>query len=257
MKKQTINPRGMSIEDIMRIDTRTIKNEADLRALATRLASAANKRVRRLAADPVGRFSPPVQAAAKRKDGKLFSTRGLKTRKEIKTEFDRIRAFLDPSKTSHTVKGWRETVDRMTKKHGVSKETVESPEFWRHFREFHDEMVPGKYTSDSLTAAIETAMDTNVREDLLPYYLDYGQDEDLWYHFERLYDKFVPARYSAEMLADGIQEAMQEGIRRGTEMSDEEIEAYLDGTYEEKKQGPGEDLFEGVTPGEFDGYDGT
>ena len=112
-----IDVKGMTIEDIRSLNTRGL-SLSELRAVTTRLVSAANKRVRRLQADEYGRYSQTAQAAdfrAATGRGKLFQTKGLDTRAKVKAEFDRARAFLDPSKTSHTVKGWKQIVKKMEK----------------------------------------------------------------------------------------------------------------------------------------------
>lgn len=155
-----IDVKGMTIEDIRSLNTRGL-SLSELRAVTTRLVSAANKRVRRLQADEYGRYSLTAQAASERAAagrGKLFQTKGLDTRAKVKAEFDRARAFLDPSKTSHTVKGWKQTVKKMEKA-GVSKENLAKPEFWAMYRHFYSEYVPGQYTSDSLLAMISIGRD--------------------------------------------------------------------------------------------------
>lgn len=144
---QTLNVNGMSIEDIRALNTRTL-SDAELKAAANRLNSAANKRIRRMMADEYGRNNPAFDKLDV-KDGKAFSTKGLKTRAQIKAEFDRVRSFLDPSKKSHTVKGWRKIVTKMKKK-GLTEEQLTSPEFWAMFRYFFNQYVPNTYDSDTL-----------------------------------------------------------------------------------------------------------
>lgn len=152
MAKMNLNVNGMSIEDIHQLNTRNL-SDAELKAAANRLNSAANKRVRRMMADEYGRNNPAFEKLEV-KDGKAFSTKGLKTRAQIKAEFDRVRSFLDPSKTSHTVKGWRKIVTKMKKK-GVTEEQLTSHEFWAMFRYFYEMYVPNTYDSETLLRMVQ------------------------------------------------------------------------------------------------------
>ena len=143
---QNLNVAGMSIEDIRQLDTRTLSDRALKQAL-NRLVSASNKRLRRLSADEYGRNSPTVQRT------RTFSAKGAKTRGEIKAEFERARAFLDPSKKSHTVRGWRKTVQKMEQR-GIPKEFLKDPAFYALYRRFEKDFVPGTYDSDTLFTMI-------------------------------------------------------------------------------------------------------
>ena len=146
-----INVKGMTIEEIRALNTRSL-SLSDLRAVTTRLVSAANKRVRRLEADKFGQASPTATAARKAasEGRKLFETKGLDTRAKVKAEFDRVRAFLDPSKKTHTVKGWRNTVKETAEKTGVSLDVLTDPEFWKMYRRLENDQAAGGYSSDTL-----------------------------------------------------------------------------------------------------------
>lgn len=158
-----LDVKGMTIEEIRNLNTRGL-SLSDLRAVTTRLVSAANKRVRRLEADKYGQASPVATAARKsreEKGRKLFETRDLapkskdkeelkKARARIKAEFDRARAFLDPAKKTHTVKGWKAVVQETAKKTGVSTSVLTDPEFWKMYRRLEGELSTGGYTSDTL-----------------------------------------------------------------------------------------------------------
>ena len=85
--------KGMSIQDIRGVNTRSLST-GELRQALTRMVSAANKRLNRMMKDPVGRNAPDVS----RMQGAKFSSKGLNTRAEVKAEFDRLRNFLDPTK---------------------------------------------------------------------------------------------------------------------------------------------------------------
>lgn len=139
---KNLNVSGMSVEDIRQLDTRTLSDKALKQAL-NRLVSAGNKRLRRLSADEFGKNSPAVQRT------KSFSARGLKTRGEIKAEYERVRSFLDPSKKSHTVRGWRQTVKQMEQR-GIPKQLLSDPGFYSLYRDFEKKFVPNSYDSDTL-----------------------------------------------------------------------------------------------------------
>lgn len=148
--------KGLSIEDLRASDTSKWSNQ-ELREATQRMADAANKRVRRLVGDEIGRLSPTAQRALDfetREVRNLFSTKGLTTRKQLKVEFDRLRNFLNPAKKTHTIKGWKTFVMTAEKKFGIPRETFMSENFWQMYRKFADEYVPEKYSSDDLLQAI-------------------------------------------------------------------------------------------------------
>ena len=177
---------GLSLEDIRLMNTRNLSTRALKQAL-NRLVSGANKRITRLSKDPLGQYS---QGAGVRK----FSSRGLKTRNEIKAEFDRARAFLDPSKKSHKLKGWRHISKKMMNK-GVTKEQLSSGDFWSMFRRFHSEFVPAIYDSESLLTLISGLHQQGKSEDQIHDYLlnryeeDYEESDDLD-EFEDVFGEF-------------------------------------------------------------------
>ena len=180
-KIQTLNVGGMSIEDIRGLDTRTLSNRALKQALA-RLVSAGNKRLRRLQADQLGQYSPTAKTRA-------FSGQGLKTRGEIKAEYDRVRAFLDPAKKSHTVKGWKQITKRMEQK-GVPKNQITNPNFWGLFRKFSAEMVPALYDSYTLLTLIAGLVNDGRTENEIHEYLINGGDYDESDDFGEFEDAF-------------------------------------------------------------------
>ena len=153
-----------------------------MREATQRLADAANKRVRRLVGDELGRLSPTAQRALVEETGEtrnLFSTKGLTTRKQLKVEFDRLRNFLDPAKKTHTIKGWKTFVKTAEKKFGIPRETFTNEDFWATYRKFADEYVPEKYSSDDLLQAMTIFWSDTRDEDELRKRL-----RDLYEHWE-------------------------------------------------------------------------
>ena len=123
--------KGMSIQDIRGVNTRSLST-GELRQALTRMVSAANKRLNRMMKDPVGRNAPDVS----RMKGAKFSSKGLNTRAEVKAEFDRLRNFLDPTKQSHSLGGWKKTVKQLAAEQGLTEDQYTDPEFWRAYRKF-------------------------------------------------------------------------------------------------------------------------
>lgn len=167
---QNLNVAGMSIEDIRQLDTRTLSDRALKQAL-NRLVSASNKRLRRLQADEYGKYSLTAQQTRK------FSAKDLNTRDKIKAEFERARSFLDPSKKSHTVKGWRKIVKKMKEK-GVTDEEIKDPAFWLLYRKFLKKYVPNTYDSDTLLMLLSSAIAHGLTDEVdIKNYLDGGYEE--------------------------------------------------------------------------------
>lgn len=99
-----MNVAGKSIKNIMDIDMDTFNklSERDLRQLTTRLASAANKRIKRM--EQAGDLSPAYDRI--QESGGKISVKN-KTFNQLRHEFGRARDFLR-SKTS-SLAGWKKT----------------------------------------------------------------------------------------------------------------------------------------------------
>lgn len=117
MKKMDFS--GMSIQNILDMPYEWVNtmNRNDLAQTVSRLASAANKRIKRLTESGIDKLSPAVYSAQKRTKGKTtrsripqFSVKG-KNVNELRAEFLRAQNFLS-SKTS-TVSGTRAYIKSM------------------------------------------------------------------------------------------------------------------------------------------------
>lgn len=108
--KSTLNVGGLSVQDIMNIDYDTIvkMDEENIKKLASRLVSASNKRIRRLANSQIGQKSPSYKNYLNR--GKGFSIRG-KDRNEVLSEYSQMIDFLK-QKTS-TIRGWKDVRNKV------------------------------------------------------------------------------------------------------------------------------------------------
>lgn len=158
---------GMTIDDIRNLNTRTLST-AELKQVTNRLVSASNKRMRRLLGDEYGRQSRVAKEFLASGKEKAFSTKGLKTREQIKAEFESARSFLDPAKKSHTVRGFKKVIERAESK-GVPRDMFLDSNFWSRYREFMQTNT--KY--DSFTALAIVAQ-------------QYAEDEDM---FDELYEE--------------------------------------------------------------------
>lgn len=137
-----MNLKGLSIKDILTLDrTELLKlSRSDLAKLTSRLVSAANKRVRRLKANPLSKYSPALKRAM---EGGRFSV-SKKDVNRLRTEFGRVSRFLS-SRTS-TFKGFQKEKKRVQKltgfkpQKGLSKrqqamsEEEFNKQFWSTYR---------------------------------------------------------------------------------------------------------------------------
>ena len=122
---------GKSVDDILNASMENIVSlkDKDLRAVASRLVSASNKRLRRLANDKTkwGKLSPVYQK-------KQFSIRG-KTRNQVLREFKKMKGFMK-AETS-TLRGFKKYRDMVYTKVGfIPKKNVKK--FWKIYRKFAD-----------------------------------------------------------------------------------------------------------------------
>jgi hypothetical protein len=139
MKPKTIEVAGLTVENILNLDVNTL-GEKDLRAVATRLVSASNKRVRRLAKTPGGKLSPAYARIEKR--GRMFSVKG-KDISGLRAEMAQMRSFMR-LKTS-TVTGWKKVKRYMfLSKFGARISEAQINEFinkfWTVYRNLEESM---------------------------------------------------------------------------------------------------------------------
>lgn len=107
---------GLSVQDILNLDTRKLTDD-QLRAVTTRLASAANKRIRRM--EKAGTESPALKNV--KRSGGDFSTKG-KDAKGIRSEFKRAKGFLQ-SKTS-SLRGYKKVKTASPKRKAKTPRTT-------------------------------------------------------------------------------------------------------------------------------------
>ena len=134
-KRRAYEVEGKSSAELMGmpLDVFQALDAKQLRAVVTRLASAANKRVRTL--EKMGVATPAI-ALAKRQGGH-FGTRGKESDLDaLRKEFVRIRNFM--SLPSSTKKGAEETIRKIQEslqKEGVDLDPQQTGEMWSTFDE--------------------------------------------------------------------------------------------------------------------------
>lgn len=120
-----------SINELLNMSSRDIAklSRRELARVVSQLASAGNKRLRRLETTPMGAESRPYKTAME--VGK-FSVAG-KNQGQLQNEFKRVSEFLK-SKTS-TVSGWKAEKAKVYKRIGGKFESEEAERaFWRAYR---------------------------------------------------------------------------------------------------------------------------
>lgn len=119
---KTINVQGLSIENILNMDLSGLK-ESDLRAVASRMVSASNKRLRRLQSNPTGKISPILN-----KYQSQFSIKG-KNYNQVQHQVAQMREFLS-AKTS-TLKGWKKVKKSVEKRVGGELNEQQYNKLWK------------------------------------------------------------------------------------------------------------------------------
>lgn len=124
-----INVSGLSVQDILKIPAQDINkmNRKDLSTIASRLVSAANKRIRRLEKSADGTMSPSYISYKRNRGGKPFSVKG-KDVNALRNEVKQMKNFLN-QKTS-TVTGWKKVKKATEKRIGGSMTPEQSNKFW-------------------------------------------------------------------------------------------------------------------------------
>ena len=137
-----MNVKGLSIQNIMEMSWDEINqlSTKDLKSVTSRLVSASNKRIKRLASTKTGKSSFAYQTVEER--GRKFSVRGKDTN-ALRQEFKLSKNFLN-MKTS-TVKGWKKYRANVEERTGyaTSGESLEWSDrtwskYWKVYRRFEE-----------------------------------------------------------------------------------------------------------------------
>ena len=161
-KPKTIEVTGLTVEDILNLDVNTL-GEKDLRAVATRLVSASNKRIRRLAKASGGKFSPAY--ARIENMGRMFSVKG-KDISGLRAEMAQMRSFMK-LKTS-TVKGWKKVQKYISQRFGGRISDSQMNTFWTVYRKLEESMggvIGSVFDSDKIQSMLYDEMTSSDSED--------------------------------------------------------------------------------------------
>lgn len=140
----------MKTSDILSIvSTRSISSK-DLRKMTQQLQDIANKRVKRMMEDPVGRYSivaSTAQIRIARGQSGYFSMANVKTREQLVARFRQLQRFLNPNRPTTSLKSFKKYYKKIIEKLGGNP----GPAFWAAFREiarrYPDGNFPGGYDS--------------------------------------------------------------------------------------------------------------
>ena len=140
----------MKISDILNIvDTKNITSK-DLRKMTQQLQDAANKRVKRMMEDPIGRLSLVAERAEekiRRGQSGYFTMEGVSSRAELRNRFRQLQKFLGPDRPGSSLKAFKKQYRRITRDLGGAP----TSDFWKAYRElareYPDGNFPGGYDS--------------------------------------------------------------------------------------------------------------
>lgn len=140
----------MKTNDILSIvSTRSIASK-DLRKMTQQLQDIANKRVKRMMEDPVGRYSAvaaEAQVRIARGQSGYFSMANIRNREQLVARFRQLQRFLNPNRPTTSLKSFKKYYKKIVEKLGGSP----GPAFWAAFREiarrYPDGNFPGGYDS--------------------------------------------------------------------------------------------------------------
>ena len=154
----------MKTSDILDIvSTRHITTK-DLRRMTQQLQDAANKRVKRMMEDPIGRQSI-VAARAREKIARgqsgYFTMEGVKTREQLRNRFQELQRFLGPDRPGSSLTQFKKQYKKIEEKLGGAP----TADFWKAYRQlarmYPDGNFPGGYSSEEVQRMLMKQMDQN------------------------------------------------------------------------------------------------
>lgn len=154
----------MKIADILNIvDTKNISSK-DLRKMTQQLQDAANKRVKRMMEDPIGRQSivaSKAQERIQRGQSGYFTMEGVTSRAQLRNRFREIQKFLGPDRPGSSLKAFKKEYAKIKEKLGGDP----TSDFWKAYRElarmYPDGNFPGGYSSTEVQRLLMSTMDSS------------------------------------------------------------------------------------------------
>ena len=154
----------MKTSDILDIvSTRNITTK-DLRRMTQQLQDAANKRVKRMMEDPIGRQSivaARAQERIARGQSGYFTMEGVKTREQLRNRFQELQRFLGPDRPGSSLTQFKKQYKKIEEKLGGAP----TADFWKAYRQlarmYPDGNFPGGYSSEEVQRMLMKQMDQN------------------------------------------------------------------------------------------------
>lgn len=154
----------MKTSDILDIVSTKGITSRDLRRMTQQLQDAANKRVKRMMEDPIGRQSI-VAARAQEKIARgqsgYFTMEGVKTREQLRNRFQELQRFLGPDRPGSSLTQFKKQYKKIEEKLGG----VPTADFWKAYRQlarmYPDGNFPGGYSSEEVQRMLMKQMSQN------------------------------------------------------------------------------------------------
>lgn len=154
----------MKTSDILDIISTKGITSKDLRRMTQQLQDAANKRVKRMMEDPIGRQSI-VAARAQEKIARgqsgYFTMEGVKTREQLRNRFQELQRFLGPDRPGSSLTQFKKQYKKIEEKLGGAP----TADFWKAYRQlarmYPDGNFPGGYSSEEVQRMLMKQMDQN------------------------------------------------------------------------------------------------
>lgn len=154
----------MKTSDILDIVSTKGITSKDLRRMTQQLQDAANKRVKRMMEDPIGRQSI-VAARAQEKIARgqsgYFTMEGVKTREQLRNRFQELQRFLGPDRPGSSLTQFKKQYKKIEEKLGGAP----TADFWKAYRQlarmYPDGNFPGGYSSEEVQRMLMKQMDQN------------------------------------------------------------------------------------------------
>lgn len=157
----------MKTADILDIVSTKGITSRDLRKMTQQLQDAANKRVKRMMEDPIGRMSvvaARAQERIERGQSGYFTMEGVKTREQLRNRFQELQRFLGPDRPGSSLSQFKKEYKKIEERLGGSP----TSDFWKAYRElarmYPDGNFPGGYSSTEVQRMLMQQMNSNEGE---------------------------------------------------------------------------------------------
>lgn len=154
----------MKTSDILDIVSTKGITSKDLRRMTQQLQDAANKRVKRMMEDPIGRQSivaARAQERIERGQSGYFTMEGVKTREQLRNRFQELQRFLGPDRPGSSLTQFKKQYKKIEEKLGGAP----TADFWKAYRQlarmYPDGNFPGGYSSEEVQRMLMKQMDQN------------------------------------------------------------------------------------------------